>query len=57
MKARPRRPSLIPGEIDYMQQRWAPYILDDPYYNPNLTRMGEGYTLPVRPGERTPAHT
>ncbi len=46
-----------PGEIDYMQQRWAPYILDDPYYNPNLTRMGEGYTLPVRPGERTPTRT
>lgn len=40
-----------PREIDYMQQRWAPYILDDPYYNPNLTRRGEGYTLPVRPGD------
>jgi GT2 family glycosyltransferase len=40
-----------PREIDYMQQRWASYILDDPYYNPNLTRTGEGYTLPVRPGD------
>jgi GT2 family glycosyltransferase len=35
------------SEIDYMKARWSKYIIDDPYYNPNLTRQGEGYTLNV----------
>jgi GT2 family glycosyltransferase len=35
-----------PSEIDFMKERWSSYILDDPFYNPNLTRVGEGYTLP-----------
>jgi GT2 family glycosyltransferase len=35
------------SEIDYMQSEWREYIEDDPYYNPNLTRWGEGYTLNV----------
>jgi GT2 family glycosyltransferase len=35
------------SEIDYMKARWERYIDDDPYYNPNLTRAGEGYTLNV----------
>ena len=35
------------SEIDYMKARWERYIDNDPYYNPNLTRTGEGYTLDV----------
>jgi GT2 family glycosyltransferase len=37
----------LQAEMDYMHKRWERYILDDPYYNPNLTRLGEGYTLPI----------
>jgi GT2 family glycosyltransferase len=33
------------SEVDYMRARWRAYILDDPYYNPNLTRTGEDYSL------------
>ena len=32
-------------ELKYMKQRWASYINDDPYYNPNLTRCAEDYSL------------
>lgn len=32
-------------ELKYMKQRWASYIDDDPYYNPNLTRCAEDYSL------------
>jgi GT2 family glycosyltransferase len=34
-------------EVDYMKNRWSTYIENDPYYNPNLTRFSEGYSLPV----------
>jgi GT2 family glycosyltransferase len=32
-------------ELKYMKQRWANYISDDPYYNPNLTRRAEDFSL------------
>jgi O-antigen biosynthesis protein len=32
-------------EVEYMQHRWLEYIDDDPYYNPNLTRAGESYSI------------
>jgi len=35
------------SEIDYMKTRWRRYIDDDPYYNPNLTRSGEGYAVSI----------
>ena len=35
----------LQSEIDYVKARWERYIDDDPYYNPNLTRSGEAYTL------------
>ena len=34
-------------EIDYMTARWSRNTSDDPHYNPNLTRLGEGYTPPL----------
>jgi GT2 family glycosyltransferase len=34
-----------PAEDAFMKQKWAKYIADDPYYNPNLTRLKEDFTL------------
>ena len=31
-------------EISYMERRWPAYINDDPYYNPNLTRLTDDYS-------------
>jgi hypothetical protein len=30
-----------------MEKRWRDWILNDPYYNPNLTRTFEDYSLPT----------
>jgi GT2 family glycosyltransferase len=35
------------AEDNFMKKKWARYIADDPYYNPNLTRRGEDYALSV----------
>jgi GT2 family glycosyltransferase/2-polyprenyl-3-methyl-5-hydroxy-6-metoxy-1,4-benzoquinol methylase len=32
-------------EIEYMRKRWSRSIADDPYYNPNLSRRREDYSL------------
>jgi GT2 family glycosyltransferase len=32
-------------EITYMDERWSKAIADDPYYNPNLTRRADDYSL------------
>jgi len=32
-------------EVDYMHKRWSHSIADDPYYNPNLSRRREDYSL------------
>ena len=34
-----------PGEAEYMQRRWAGVIRHDPFYNPNLTREADDYSL------------
>ena len=34
-----------PREIEFLRQRWGHVIDHDPYYNPNLTRQGEGTHL------------
>jgi GT2 family glycosyltransferase len=34
-----------PVEDHFMKRKWKGYILDDPYYSPNLTRRGEQYQL------------
>jgi glycosyltransferase involved in cell wall biosynthesis/SAM-dependent methyltransferase len=36
-----------PVEDAFMKKKWAKYIADDPYYNPNLTRRGEDFSLAV----------
>ena len=32
-------------ELTFMKKRWPSYLTDDPYYNPNLTRVLEDYSL------------
>ena len=34
-----------PGEEEYMRRRWGGVIRHDPFYNPNLTREAEDYSL------------
>ena len=34
-----------PREVRYMRKRWASVIAYDPYYNCNLTRYAEDYSL------------
>jgi len=36
-----------PAEDAFMKQKWARYIADDPYYNPNLTRRREDFTVAI----------
>jgi len=36
---------LDPQEINYMQRRWGDRLLNDPYYNPNLTLEREDFGL------------
>ncbi len=33
------------AEDAFMKKKWAKYIADDPYYNPNLTRRKEDFSL------------
>lgn len=32
-------------EDEFMKSKWAKYIADDPYYNPNLARLKEDFSL------------
>lgn len=34
-----------PAEDAFMKKKWARYIADDPYYNPNLARRKEDFSL------------
>jgi GT2 family glycosyltransferase len=34
-----------PAEDAFMKKKWARYIADDPYYNPNLARLKEDFSL------------
>jgi GT2 family glycosyltransferase len=36
-----------PGEDAFMKKKWARYIADDPYYNPNLARRKEDFSLAI----------
>lgn len=41
----PEKQARFRGECEVMQQRWAPLLARDPYYNPNLTRHREDFSL------------
>jgi GT2 family glycosyltransferase len=36
-----------PAEDAFMKRKWARYIADDPYYNPNLARRREDFSIAV----------
>jgi hypothetical protein len=38
-----------PHEIEYLRKRWGHVIAHDPYYNPNLTRIGDDASLNMEP--------
>jgi GT2 family glycosyltransferase len=40
-----RRRSVEPMETGVMQERWAPVLQSDPYYNPNLSRERADFSL------------
>ncbi|HWB82791.1 MAG TPA: glycosyltransferase [Bryobacteraceae bacterium] len=45
-----------PVEDQFIKRKWARYITDDPYYNPNLTRNDERYGIRLDwPPQRDPA--
>jgi GT2 family glycosyltransferase len=41
----PEKQTRFRGECEVMQQRWAPLLARDPYYNPNLTLQREDFSL------------
>ena len=41
----PEKRARFLGEVAVMQARWSHWLLDDPHYNPNLTRLREDYGL------------
>jgi GT2 family glycosyltransferase len=42
------------GEIDYMKQRWEKVLTSDPFYNPNLTLLGEDFSYAYPPRQVWP---
>jgi O-antigen biosynthesis protein len=42
------------GEIDYMKQRWSAVLTNDPFYNPNLTLLGEDFSYSYPPRQALP---
>ena len=36
------------GEVATLRKQWSEVIRHDPFYNPNLTRVGENYGLDLR---------
>lgn len=46
----PEKRARFVGEVDVMQKRWAPLLANDPYYNPNLTRYREDFSLRIPTG-------
>jgi GT2 family glycosyltransferase/glycosyltransferase involved in cell wall biosynthesis len=43
-----KRKAQDPAEVALFTSRWAEEIRDDPYYNPNLTRVGEDFSMDAR---------
>ncbi len=41
-------------EVTYMQRRWGAKLINDPYYNPNLTLESENFALACPPRARKP---
>jgi GT2 family glycosyltransferase len=43
-----KRETQDPAEVPLFTRRWAQEIQNDPYYNPNLTRVGEDFSIDAR---------
>ncbi|MDP5132239.1 MAG: glycosyltransferase family 2 protein [Paraglaciecola sp.] len=43
----PEKKAREQGEIAYMQLKWTDIIADDPYYNRNLTRLREDFSINI----------
>jgi GT2 family glycosyltransferase len=39
-----------PKEVELFRNRWAPYLQNDPFYNPNLTRSALDFSLDQEAG-------
>jgi len=47
--AAPDKVQRVAGDIEYMQRRWGKRLLEDPYYNPNLTLDSGDFALAFPP--------
>lgn len=43
----PEKKAREQGEITYMREKWPENIAKDPYYNPNLTRLREDFSINI----------
>ena len=41
----PEKYKRVIGEREYMNKKWGKYIQNDPYYNPNLTRISTNFSI------------
>ena len=41
-------------EIDFMKKRWKDELLNDPFYNPNLTHLSEDFAFAFPPRVNKP---
>jgi hypothetical protein len=41
----PEKMQRFQKEADQLRARWMPVLMNDPYYNPNLTLSGDPFTL------------
>jgi O-antigen biosynthesis protein len=57
----PEKMKRFQQEADILRERWMPVLMNDPYYNPNLTLSGDPFTLAwpprVEPFRSSPALT
>jgi GT2 family glycosyltransferase len=44
----PEKYQRVVAELEYMKEKWPDWIKDDPYYNCNLTRMREDFSLKTK---------
>ena len=45
----PEKMQRFQQEADTLRTRWMPVLMNDPYYNPNLTLSGDPFTLATPP--------
>jgi len=53
LEVTPEKRARFNHEIDYMKRRWGRKLLEDPFYNPNLTTDREDFTYATKPRVET----